>query len=387
MLKRDKRTNISKILHALWIQKVASRVQIARSINLDKSTVTNIVNELIEIDLIQIVAEGDSGPLGGRKPVMLKINPGFGYVLGAELQPGFCRTVLVDLDGTIVEREKYFIDAPGAFEALLNSEIDQFLRRQSDQGRSILGLGVGLPGVVDPFRSVLKQSIPLQVAESFSLPQFSSPGMNADSISGKPVLYENDAKCCAWGELALGRRNGIRNFITVLIELNDSKHPAYDTHSVAVGVGIVIDGRVYYGKNYSSGEFRSLFWNEGSTTQFSFTPDEIERITTDSEVQQRFLNELSLHVAFLVNMFNLSHVFFGGDALVFEKRLPAIINEAINRNWPYTNSVECEISFLSRGGDAVSYGAAGMILNAIFAEDAIVSHEGIVLPTGIDFLY
>jgi len=386
MLKRDKKSNISKVLHALWVHKNASRVQVSRAIGLDKSTVTNIINEMIDIGLISVVAEGDSGPQGGRKPVLLKINPGFGYVVGAEIQPELFRMVVSDLDGTISDYGEYVFDSLADFNELFVKGICPFITNQQFSGKKILGLGIGLPGVVDPYRSMLMQSIPLGISETMQLPGFDE---FAEIMGGftAPIIYENDANCCAWGELALGRSDGIRNFITILIEFTDVSHPSYKTHAIALGVGIVIDGRVYHGKNYSSGEFRSLFWNEGNRTQFSLSGDDVDLIKTDVDVQRRFLEELASHVAFLVNMFNLSYVFFGGDAVMFEESLPQIVSDAINKNWPYRNSVDCQISFLNRGKDAVSYGAASLVLNSIFVDYPIVSHEGMMLPAGTDFIY
>ena len=386
MLKRDKKSNISKVLHALWIHKNASRVQISRSIGLDKSTVTNIINEMIDIGLIRIVAEGDSGPQGGRKPVLLKINPVFGYVIGAEIQPELCRMVVSDLDGTISDFGEYRFDASADFKELFINGICPFVNKQQLSGKKILGLGVGLPGVVDPYRSMLMQSIPLGLSDNLQLPGFDEFAEITGGFTA-PIIYENDANCCAWGELALGRSDGIRNFITILIEFTDAPHPGHKKHAIALGVGIVIDGKVYHGKNYSSGEFRSLFWKEGNRTQFSLSDVDVDLIKTDDSVQRRFVEELADHVAFLVNMFNLSFVFFGGDAVMFEKTLPQIVSDAIKKNWPYGNSVDCKISFLSQGKDAVSYGAASLVLNSIFVDYPIVSHEGMMLPAGTDFIY
>jgi hypothetical protein len=197
---------------------------------------------------------------------------------------------------------------------------------------------------------------------------------------------ENDANCCAWGELAFYRMEGIRDFLTILIELKDDETRSSDDHVLAVGFGIVIDGRVHHGRKYSSGEFRSLFWQDDNANQFSLPDGKILLLRNDKEFQKQFIRELARHMAFLVNMFNMSHIFFGGDAEIFREDMVIIMEEELKRNWPYPDRVDCELFFFSQGRDSVSYGAAGLVLNSMFAETALRGYDGTALPDGIDFI-
>ena len=63
--------NTSRILRLVWQKKGISRVEIANTLNLDKSTVTKIVSSLNDIGIINEIAQGETGPQGGRKPIYL----------------------------------------------------------------------------------------------------------------------------------------------------------------------------------------------------------------------------------------------------------------------------------------------------------------------------
>ena len=260
MFKRDKKNNITRILHALWVNRGISKVDIARAIDLDKSTVTKIVNELSDINLIRVVKEGESGPQGGRKPILLTINNRFAYVIGMEIQPEFINLCAVDLNGTIVKskREKNSENITERNLAeIVTGKLHNFIE-DFEEDASIIGVGIGLPGIVDPFRSQIKQSMPFKITQVYNFQE------NVSQWIDCPVIVENDAKCCAW-ELALRRDKNIKDFMTILIEVPDQdQENSPMIHDVAVGFGIVIDGRVHYGTDYSSGEFKSLFFKEGN---------------------------------------------------------------------------------------------------------------------------
>ena len=91
--------NISRVLRHLWQKKGISRVEIAKELTLDKSTITNIVSGLMKKGVVHEMAEGKSSPQGGRKPIQLAINKDYGCVAGIEIQPNYYEIVVVNLEG------------------------------------------------------------------------------------------------------------------------------------------------------------------------------------------------------------------------------------------------------------------------------------------------
>ncbi|HPX27207.1 MAG TPA: winged helix-turn-helix transcriptional regulator, partial [Treponemataceae bacterium] len=91
--------NVSRILRLIWQKKGISRVEIASELGIDKSTVTKIVSSLDELGLISQLSQGDTGPLGGRKPIFLQISPSFACIGGVEINPGRYVCCILNMHG------------------------------------------------------------------------------------------------------------------------------------------------------------------------------------------------------------------------------------------------------------------------------------------------
>jgi predicted NBD/HSP70 family sugar kinase len=358
MLLKNSTINIPRILRVIWLNKGISRIEISRMLDLDKSTVTNIVSKLIDSGIIKKLAEGKSSPTGGRKPIFLSINNDFGCILGIEVMPDSYKASIINLEGEILQIKS----------GDLNINKDNFISQISDKINSIkkelmlplIGVGIGLSGMIDSDRGIIFKSIPLGITEDFNF---------YEEISSKidlPIFVENDANCCALGELLI-HRDEIKNFLSILIEFRDKELIKKGKSGIAVGFGIVLNGKVYYGSNYSAGEFRSIFTESSSINQFSLTKDEIININNDREIFKKFIVELAKNVALFVNTLGLDHVFFGGFKSAYQEEVIPIFKKAIEENWSYASQINCEIKSLSFEDMVVAYGAGGMILEHLFS--------------------
>jgi len=373
--KRNRSANISRVLREIWIHKEISRVQIAKNLDVDKSTVTSIVAELLRLGLVVETSEGEAGPLGGRRPVLLTLNPSYGCVLGFELRPESYTAVATDLQGSILysKFERAALAGAGFREGFL--EVAGRVREELKRGGvPLLGIGVGVSGVVHPENGLIRYSIPMQMGGPFDFRGQIAQGYDL------PLFLENDANACAWGELAFHRSKRLRDFLFVLAEFRDVREPSRFHEKIAVGMGIVIGGRVHYGHNYSAGEFRSAFCSAEHRGQFSLADEEAARIEEDPQVLSRFIRELSRNIAMIVNTFNLRHVFLGGHIERQRHEVQAVLAEEIQRNWAYPDEVHCRIRFSSLGEKAVAFGAAGMVLHHLFAGTRVPAGFERVLP-------
>lgn len=381
-LKSTRFINASRILRSIWIHKETSRVQIARDLNLDKSTISSIISELLRIGIVSETTEGEAGPQGGRKPVGLTLNRAYGCVVGIEMRPESYNAVAVDLEGSVIYSKFELVQVSGDnFRAVFLDVAARVREELKRTGVPVLGMGVGVAGVVDTQRGLIKYSIPLRMNEAFDLRASIAEGYDL------PLFVENDANACAWGELVFHRRRGLRDFLFVLVELHNLQDRSRIIERTGVGLGIVIGGRVHYGRDFSAGEFRSVFRARGDQGQFSLSPEETFRIEEDPAVFSRFVRELARNIAMLVNTLNLTHVFLGGDIERYEREIQPVLAEEIQFNWPYPGQVQCAISFSSLGEKAVAYGAAGMVLHRLFADLDIAESIGRlvpVLPAGLE---
>jgi len=377
-IKRNRSVNVSRVMREVWIHREISRVQIAKDLGLDKSTVTSIVTELLRLGVVLETTEGAAGPQGGRKPVLLTLNRSYGCVLGIELRPESYTALATDLEGNILYSKFELAPLSGAN---FRDSFFEIIRRSREEvnrnGVPLLGVGVGVSGVVNPEKGLIRYSIPLQMDGPFDF-----HGQIARDYD-LPLFLENDANACAWGELAFHRSKRLRDFLFLLVEFRDIKDRSRFHEKTAVGMGIVINGRVHYGHSYSAGEFRSTFCTPDCKGQFSLSEEEAFRIEEDPLILSRFIREMARNVAMLVTTFNLGHVFLGGHIERYRKEVQAVLAEEIQRNWPYPDEVHCRIHFSSLGEKAVAYGAAGMVLHRLFTDLGLSDRVERVHPGGL----
>ncbi|MFP4643092.1 MAG: ROK family transcriptional regulator [Spirochaetales bacterium] len=352
----------SRVLREIRLNGRISRVDIARNLNLNKSTVTKIVADLMERGVIKVVAEGDAGPQGGRKPKYLTLDSSFGCILGVEIRTDSWSAVAVDLHGRVLQSrdEPLTLDDTPILDVVV-MVVESMRERVRACGHRLIGVGLGLAGIIDHIDGIINQSYPLRVVDPIPVYEEASRRL------GLPMFMDNDANCGCWAELAFPEIERYENFVFVLGEVRLPKAGDFDDKSVSVGLGIVVGGSVHHGHDFSAGEFRSILWRPGSRTQFSITDIDASHIRDTPELQERMFRELSAHIAFLVNTLNLDHVVFGDTLGFTSEYVKRVCREAIRENWSYSTPVDCDIRISSLGERAVAYGAAGMFLEHLFA--------------------
>lgn len=354
--------NSTRIIRTLWQSPNISRAEIASRLGFDKSTVTVEVNSMIEQGLIIEHPEGLSSKNGGRKPIPLSINKDYGYTIGIAIQSGHYSVVAVNLAGDILEikeeNESITKDNLALSVQLIYWE---FRSRLSKYPGRLLGIGVGAGGLINPKDGTIIFSVPLQISEPFNV---------VEEISRKldiPFFIENNANCCAWGELAFHKNTELKNILFVLVEFKQALVPHTEYGGVGVGFGIVINGKVHYGNNSFAGEFRSALCEEDNGIQVALSKEELSNILADSSVFERFASELARNIAMLVNTLDFSRIFIGGDIESCGGDFCHILEKAIDKNWMYPVKRQIQIQYSSLGSQAVAFGAAGMLIHNLFS--------------------
>ena len=217
-----------------------SRAEIAHETALQRSTVSLIVEELRVDGLIEEIS-GES--TGGRPPILLSLRTADAVAVGVDV--GTTRTLVAtsDLAGRVLQQEKFQTD-PDADRT--TAQIINCARKliQRNNG-TIEGIGVSLPGLVDP--EGRKLFVPHFKWRDLSLAR------ELKAATGLPVTMDNDANAAAQAELWFGRPEirEVRDFILVLVE-------------DGVGTGIVFDGQVYRGESGAAGEFGHMTIGQGA---------------------------------------------------------------------------------------------------------------------------
>ena len=210
-----------------------SRAEIARETNLQRSTVSAIVDALTGEGLVEEIGEGES--TGGRPPTMLRLRTAGAIAIGVAVTPDVTTVACSDLVGRVLAQRQFPTDLD--HERTFQQAIEAIRECVKLKGGAIESIGVSLPGLVDPSTGVAIyvpyfQWRDLPVAKMIS------------SAVGLPVMIDNDANAVALAELWFGRPevSDARDFIMVLA-------------AEGVGTGIVFDGQIYRGERGAAGEF------------------------------------------------------------------------------------------------------------------------------------
>jgi predicted NBD/HSP70 family sugar kinase len=370
---RISNVNISRVIRSIFLNPGVSRVEIARHLSLNKSTISKIVSDLLDMELIQISSVGDASPMGGRKPMHLTINKEWGCIMGVEIQTEAFTVVGINLRGEVFFSHSELVDLTS--QSVVNAFISiyqRFRSRLESFGMPLIGVGVGLSGIVNSAKGVIYASNPLELFQPLHLYDEVTRKIEIDV----PVIIENDANCCCFGELVFQPAERHENFVFVLGELRKHSIKLDNYRIMAIGLGIVLNGEVHYGTDYSAGEFRSVMHHEENVNQFSITDEEARHFLSDPEVDEKIINELSQNIAFLVNTLNLSKVVLGGPIETLKETIVPILQRTIQRNWAYPNNVECEITFSRLGEMSVAFGAAAMFLEHLISIPEVSTDEG-----------
>lgn len=366
----DTASTASRIFKVAWKFPGISRIAIAERLGLDKSTVTNQVNHLISIGLLEEVDEGCSSSRGGRRPIQLAIRRSFGRVLGMELQYNGWKLVELDLSGSILSEHKVKGRFnPDTLADSIASIVESFETPQNSQFGPVLGIGIGLGGLIDQKKNRVRYSIPLGIKEPIDF------GKSFSSRISIPCIIENDANCCAWGEIAFGKGDA-RNFLYVLVEYRDDTGTMASFGGIGVGIGIVLGGRVYTGSHGNAGEFRSAFCDGPGDSQLSLPEEELKIITKDPKILAKANDELARNLAMLANTLNLDMIIISGDIEEMGVDLPSTISRRLEENWMFPVLKRTEIRYSTLGPRAVAYGAAGMMLETMVSNNLIPGLDG-----------
>ena len=225
------------ILHCIRENERISRINIARTTGLSQASVTSITAQLLSEGLLLEKESGQS--MGGRRPVMLALNPEGAYAVGVYLSIRQVSVVLVNLQANIISNYILPLQQIHYSPETISDKIVQAVQAciwKADYSKGqIAGIGVATPGLVDSSSGILR-FLPNYQWEEVQLRDLVRQRIDHS------VYIENSANVLAVSEQWFGEGRGIDNFIVVTLENG-------------VGLGIVINGQVYRGQKGIAGEF------------------------------------------------------------------------------------------------------------------------------------
>jgi predicted NBD/HSP70 family sugar kinase len=230
------------VLNYIRDREPVSRADIARVTELQRSTVSTIVEELKDEGLIEEIGAGAS--TGGRRPTLLRLRAAGATAVGVDITPTSTTIVTSDLVGRVLAREE--IENSPRPDEMTAHVISRVRAIASDNNSgAIAGVGISLPGLVDPGtgRAIY---IPFFRWRDWAIAE------EIERATGLKPFVDNDANAAALAELWFGRPevSDSRDFIMVLV-------------AEGIGTGIVFDGQIYRGERGAAGEFGHMIVGQG----------------------------------------------------------------------------------------------------------------------------
>ncbi|NQV30652.1 MAG: ROK family transcriptional regulator [Candidatus Marinimicrobia bacterium] len=214
-----------------------SRSDVARKMGVSKVIIGGIVKRLLETNILFEIGKGESTLQGGRRPVMLEFNADAGLAIGIEVHLHRATILVTNMNAEVIhEGTVNFSDNsnPRSILERIVRNIERLIGNE-EKLKSILGVGLALPGLIDYENGSIQSSHSLKAWEGFHIKTFLE-----DALDTK-VYIENDVKTITLGEYHWGAGQDARNVIYIWL-------------GEGIGAGIIINGDIYRGITASAGE-------------------------------------------------------------------------------------------------------------------------------------
>lgn len=389
------------ILEILRRRGPISRPDISKEMGVNIVTISNYIDDFIKNRMVY-EKELDVSE-GGRRPVLLDLNPEAGFVVGAGLNLTNMVGLLVDLKGNILTKTQ--ISRPKASvteitESLLEI-IREVIKRSKEYTSGIRGIGVGVAGLVNKKDGTIQW--PQKMDHYYT---YASVDLPLKELIEKefnfPVFVENDATAACFGEHWLGLDRQLKNVIFMFS---------------GVGCGIMIGGEVYTGTSGYAGEISICNFKEQDLFNCGMAHgcflkrwevdlgivDEVkEKLAKDKDAAKEFIRitgssnigsldlknifaanrlkepvsvsvieaaakRLGIKIAYLVNLLNPEVVVIGGGLEESGDEFLTKVASTV-RDWAFREATQdLRVIYSKLRENAVALGAASLVVRKVFA--------------------
>ncbi len=359
----QKEANRNLIMNELRRQGTLSRADLARITGLKRSTITHIVQELIDCSLIREGSTGSASPQGGRRPIALQIDRHFGYIIGIDIDRYTCEAVLMDITGGLADHctvpVPYPAEAAQIYIPAVITAVYEKLRRAPDgTERPIIAIGLGISGTVDPKAGIIMESR-LHAVKDLQL----SSHLAHIPV---PILIENDANCGAWAEIMLSEREDPSlNGIYVLPRISHTREGRAE--HVEIGGAVITQGAVWHGSRFITGEFSMRSWFEPGIEQIDLHREQLLKIEEDPEILMRWVSVVLSKLVTVARMLDPDIILLAGIFATHPELVQQVIEEQFHHSWYHEADHADRVVPSSHVQHIVAIGAGAYVLSNIFS--------------------
>ena len=314
-----------QILSLYLLNDSYSIADISDEIGISIPTSTKLVQELIAEGFLQDM--GKQGTTGGRRPSIYGLNPEAGYFVGVDVARQHIHVAITDFKGNLksfVQDIEFVLQSNADSFKLICGIVKDITAQQGISWDSVLGVGVSLSGRVNP-------------EEGYSLTYFVRDDLPLKAIFQNelkvPVNIENDSRAMTFGEYLYDE------------EARHEDNMLFINLSWGLGMGMILDGKLYYGKSGFSGEIGHFPLLDNDKICRCGKIGCLETGASGSALHRIIIDELESGKAS-----SLAPKFHSGAGITLEDILTAIKEEDV-----------LGIDAMGRVGEALGRGIAGLI--------------------------
>ncbi|ADL69128.1 sugar kinase [Thermoanaerobacterium thermosaccharolyticum] len=361
-----KNINTANVLDVIKKMQPISRIKISKVLNMSKSTVSGIVDELIKEGLVSEEGYGKTTS-AGRKPIELTFNPNAKFSIGIDIESTNTIGVLTNLEGKIIKKIKR---PTGVKDEAFDNAVD-IIRELLDCQKEITGIGVGAPGITNIEKGTV-YAPGLSWVDFNLLPKLKE-------VFDYDIFIDNSVNYAALGERWIGSCKDVNNFVLVTI-------------GNGIGSGIYINGKLVRGHKYSAGEVgymaigrdilnKKYFYEDYgyfeskasllglvsslknlSNGKFNTMEDFINGYLAKDEICIRAFNEfienLSMGFTNIISILNPELIVIAGDVINLGINIVENLKRLIDKMIPF----DVKIIYTKLNEDAAAIGASADVL-------------------------
>ncbi len=342
-----------------------SRSALSKELNLSRSTISIIIDELINEDFVQETGKSASTTKGGRRPIQLIFNPNARYGLGIDIGGTKLLMVLTDLNGDVIFKRE--VPTQKKIHPLVQI-IKRFIKDAPVDQEKIISMGIGLAGIIDSQKGVVVDS-PNLGWEDIHLIE------NLSESFDFPIFINNDVNCSVYGEKLIGNGRQCRDFVFLAIGTGVgsaiiANNKLIEGHSFAAGeIGYFIDRKDIseerFGHIGEFGPFEQRASGTGLTKRYGNSrqlfQDCADGISEAIQVVDAFIDDIAMVIANFSNLLNPEKVIIGGGVA---QSMPPYLDKLNSQIKKFT-PIPIKIEFSALGTEACAIGASAYAFEQI----------------------
>lgn len=321
-----KKINLTKILDLIRKEELISRADIAKELGISRQTVSKLIADLLLEKAVVEIGEGESN--GGKRPIMIQINRESAFIIGIHLTYPVIKIALANNSGKILVRDEVEATSKIRLIEIISGKIKQLLRKAAIAESRLSIISVGVSAIVNPFNG--------EITNARIFPNLKGTHLkNAlEHTFNVPVIIDNDVYMGVLSQAALIQEK--------------SQNIAFVTIGELIGMGMMIEGKVYRGARMAAGEIGDMLIDSREQLADGFKPEggylerwlnwkEIERLYSvdemgnnqPSQIISQYQMKIACCLANVICVFNPEQVFIGGKILqvnpIFLQQIESIL--------------------------------------------------------------